>query len=64
MPMYEYECEACGAREDHGRRVAERDDPALCGACGSQSHRIKVNRGTSFALKGGGWYADGYAKKP
>jgi putative FmdB family regulatory protein len=57
MPIYEYDCQRCGTFE-----VSQKmSDPALtehpgCGA--TVERRISV---TSFALKGGGWCADGYS---
>lgn len=57
MPIYEYDCQKCGTFE-----VSQKmSDPALTTheACGEPvQRRISL---TSFALKGGGWYADGYA---
>lgn len=57
MPIYEYDCQQCGTFE-----VSQKmSDPVLtehpgCGA--TVNRRISL---TFFALKGGGWYADGYA---
>lgn len=57
MPIYEYDCPKCGTFE-----VSQKmSEPALTthDSCGEPvTRRISV---TSFALKGGGWYADGYA---
>jgi len=62
MPTYEYSCTSCGAF-DVEQRITE---PALstCDKCGGPVRRL-ISR-SSFALRGGGWYADGYssAKKP
>lgn len=56
MPVYEYEC------SEHGRyEVVQKitDLPlTVCSKCGREVK--KVISGTSFALKGGGWYKDGY----
>jgi putative FmdB family regulatory protein len=57
MPIYEYDCQKCGTFEV-SQKITE---PALtthdvCG--GPVQRRISL---TSFALKGGGWYADGYS---
>lgn len=59
MPNYEYECPDCGPFEVHQRM----SDPPLSrhAACGSPVER-RISA-VSFALKGGGWYADGYAGK-
>ncbi len=58
MPLYAYRCEKCGHEEEHIERFS--DDPiSKCEACKGPTKRIIT--GTAFALKGGGWYADGYA---
>jgi putative FmdB family regulatory protein len=41
MPVYDYECEICGAFEAV-RRMAERDAPAACPACGDIAQRVTV----------------------
>ena len=57
MPLYAYRCTKCGAEEEHLQKFT--DDPVTeCGTCGGPLQ--KMITGTSFALKGGGWYADGY----
>jgi putative FmdB family regulatory protein len=57
MPTYEYSCTSCGTF-DVEQRITE---PALatCDKCGGPVQRL-ISR-SSFALRGGGWYADGYA---
>ena len=58
MPMYAYRCQKCGHEEEHIQRFS--DDPiSECEACGGPTRRVIT--GTAFQLKGGGWYADGYA---
>jgi putative FmdB family regulatory protein len=57
MAIYEYDCPRCGTFEVSQKMT----EPALVqhDACGSKvERRISL---TSFALKGGGWYSDGYA---
>jgi putative FmdB family regulatory protein len=61
MPVYEYECQWCGTRFDLLRRMSEADDPAKCPKCAVSEVRRCV-AGGHFALKGGGWYKDGYQK--
>ena len=58
MPIYEYECEKCG-RFEVMQKISE---PALKKHpdCGKKVQ--KLISGSSFALKGGGWYADLYSK--
>ncbi len=59
MPTYEYECPNCGTYDVEQRITA----PALaaCEKCGGPVRRL-ISR-SSFALRGSGWYADGYAGK-
>jgi putative FmdB family regulatory protein len=59
MPTYEYSCPSCG-NFDLEQRITE---PARtqCDRCGGPVKRL-ISR-SSFALRGGGWYADGYAAK-
>ena len=58
MPIYEYECAACGKHADVIQKIS--DQPlAECPECGGEFRKLMSS--TSFVLKGGGWYADGYA---
>lgn len=58
MPIYEYECEACQKITE--ARQSIKDAPlTTCPACGGTVNKIISQ--TSFTLKGGGWYADGYS---
>lgn len=61
MPIYEYICQKCGQDIEVIQKFS---DPPLkkCEACGGRLEK-KLSL-TSFQLKGGGWYADGYHKKP
>jgi putative FmdB family regulatory protein len=58
MPIYEYGCDACGHKFEEQQKMA---DPPLrvCPQCGKESLE-KLIAATSFVLKGGGWYKDGY----
>ena len=58
MPVYEYECNDCDKIFEVQQKMA--DAPLTsCPTCsGSVRKLISMN---SFHLKGGGWYADGYA---
>jgi putative FmdB family regulatory protein len=58
MPIYEYECPKGTVTE----RMTRRDTREItCPECGRKARRI-ISVST-FQLKGGGWYADGYASK-
>ena len=54
MPIYEYQCEACGHYFDALQKLA---DPVLtdCPDCGEPQLR-KLVSAPSFRLKGAGWY--------
>ena len=59
MPLYEYECDACGHRFEVIQKFS--DAPIdKCPACGSTVH--KLQSAPAFHLKGTGWYATDYAK--
>ena len=36
MPVYEYECEACGHRFELRRSMSDSDDEVECPACGTK----------------------------
>ncbi|MDH5298335.1 MAG: zinc ribbon domain-containing protein [Desulfobulbaceae bacterium] len=58
MPIYEYQCQECGKVAEVWQSIS--DDPMnSCPDCsGSMKKLISAS---SFQLKGGGWYADGYS---
>jgi putative FmdB family regulatory protein len=59
MPTYEYACDACGHEFEREQRIS--DKPVKkCPSCKRMKARRMIGGG-SFILKGGGWYADGYA---
>ena len=62
MPLYEYKCDACGARFEVIRKFS---DPPLeqCSVCG-KGPVAKLLSSPAFHLKGSGWYATDYARKP
>ena len=54
MPIYEYQCTACG--HDHEALQKVSDAPLIdCPACGAAALKKKVSA-AAFRLKGGGWY--------
>ena len=58
MPIYEYQCSACGHQEDHLRKLS---DALLtkCPACGKKKYRKQLTA-AGFQLKGSGWYASDF----
>jgi len=61
MPTYEYACDACGHEFEREQRMT--DKPVKkCPKCGKMKSRRMLSS-SSFILKGGGWYADGYSGK-
>ena len=62
MPIYEYKCAECKAISEFLVNLRDADFKPLCRQCDSEILTRMVSR-SSFALKGGGWYKDGYAKK-
>ena len=61
MPIYEYLCEKCEHEFEREQRIT--DDPVkTCPECRSRRVKKLISQ-TSFVLKGGGWYADGYGDK-
>src|SRR3954452_19094931 len=58
MPVYEYQCKACGRDFEYQQRMSD-PDKTTCEVCGGALDRL-ISR-TAFSLKGGGWYKDLYA---
>lgn len=58
MPVYEYECSGCEKVFELQQRIA--DAPlTVCPECGGQVRKLISM--SSFQLKGGGWYSEGYS---
>lgn len=54
MPIYEYECQACGAHLEAMQKMSE--DPLTdCPKCNKPELK-KLISAAGFRLKGGGWY--------
>ena len=61
MPLYEYECESCGARFEVIQKFA--DAPVeICKQCGSGKVQ-RLMSAPAIHFKGTGWYITDYAKK-
>lgn len=58
MPVYEYQCSDCHTVVEVQQKLS---DPPLksCPKCRGTVRKLVSM--TSFQLKGGGWYSDGYA---
>ena len=60
MPLYEYECEACGHRFEVIQKFS--DAPIeRCPKCGGAVH--KLQSAPAFQFKGSGWYITDYGRK-
>ena len=68
IPIYEYKCQKCGFRIEIIQKIDEKtpncDNKVVSGSieqlCGGKCEKL-VSKST-FSLKGGGWYKDGYTK--
>lgn len=58
MPTYEYRCGSCGHEFEIEQRITA-DRLTDCPAC-KQPKLERLISASSFTLKGGGWYRDGY----
>jgi len=61
MPIYEYQCEACGTQTEIQQKMSD-PAPASCDKCG-KGPMTKLISQTSFVLKGGGWYTTDFRDK-
>ncbi|MEW6594188.1 MAG: FmdB family zinc ribbon protein [Thermodesulfobacteriota bacterium] len=57
MPIYEYECQSCQEVVEKWQSLAEQP-LTTCPSCAGPLKKLISQ--SSFQLKGGGWYADGY----
>ena len=62
MPIYEFDCAACGAVFERWQKYSD-PDPDVCPSCGATGPRRRISA-TTFHLKGSGWYTTDYARKP
>lgn len=54
MPIYEYQCNACGHQHEALQKLSA-EPLVICPACNEAELRKKVSA-AGFRLKGGGWY--------
>lgn len=61
MPLYEYQCDACGHRFEALQKFS---DPPLetCPKCAAAVRKLIA--APAFQLKGTGWYVTDFARKP
>lgn len=60
MPIYAFECTACGHNFDRLQRMSD-PDPTVCPACGAEQVRRQLTA-PQFRLSGGGWYETDFKK--
>ena len=60
MPIYEFECSACG---DHFERLQKLSDPdpTVCPKCGAERIKRRLTA-PAFRLAGSGWYETDFKK--
>jgi putative FmdB family regulatory protein len=54
MPIYEYQCAACGHRFETLQKISDKPF-STCPDCGKDA-LTKLVSASAFRLKGGGWY--------
>jgi putative FmdB family regulatory protein len=60
MPIYEYQCAACGRVTEKWQKISE-PPLTVCPACGGGLSKLISS--CAFHLKGGGWYVTDYSGK-
>jgi putative FmdB family regulatory protein len=61
VPLYEYECRACGDVHELMQKISD-PAPETCPACG-KGPVVKLISKSAFVLKGGGWYVTDFRDK-
>ena len=61
MPIYEFECPACGERFDRLQKLSD-PDPDACPNCGATGVRRRLTA-PAFRLAGSGWYETDFKKE-
>ena len=62
MPIYAYGCKYCEHEFEIWQKINARRK-RKCPECGRKNALNILISATAFALKGGGWYKDGYSKQ-
>ena len=60
MPIYAFECAACGHEFDRLQKMSD-PDPTMCPACGAEQVKRQLTA-PSFRLSGSGWYETDFKK--
>jgi putative FmdB family regulatory protein len=61
MPIYEFQCKACGHRFERLQKMSDAD-PTVCPNCG-ESQVGRMLSAPQFRLAGGGWYETDFKKE-
>jgi putative FmdB family regulatory protein len=61
MPLYEYQCEACGERFEVIQKFSE-PPVEVCTVCG-KGPVVRLISSPAIQFKGSGWYITDYARK-
>ena len=61
MPIYEYECQACGDVQELMQKISD-PQPTACPVC-HKGPIVKLMSRTAFILKGEGWYVTDFRDK-
>jgi putative FmdB family regulatory protein len=61
MPIYAFECAACGHRFDRLQKLSDAD-PTQCPSCSEPEVRRQLTA-PQFRLAGGGWYETDFKKE-
>jgi putative FmdB family regulatory protein len=61
MPIYEFECTACGNIFDRLQKISD-PDPAVCPNCGKKKIHRRLTA-PAFRLSGSGWYETDFKKE-
>ena len=60
MPIYEFECSACGDQFERLQKLSD-PDPSVCPKCGAARVKRRLTA-PAFRLAGSGWYETDFKK--
>lgn len=60
MPIYGFECSACGHHFDRLQKLSD-PDPTVCPSCGAEQVKRQITA-PAFRLAGAGWYETDFKK--